>query len=157
MIFGQVFNPKSIKICLESDTKDEVFEELIETIIVAHPEVNRADALQALQEREAKMSTGIMKGIAVPHGKLRDVKGVIGAVGISKKGIDYDALDKSPVNLVFMLLTDPDDSEYHLTFLKRLSQVLDSPAFVSAVMEKSTAQDVYDTLCKFESIVINAR
>jgi len=157
MILGQVFNPKTITVNLKSELKDDVFNELIEALISFHPELNRAQALQAVQEREAKMSTGIMKGIAVPHGKLRAVKGVIGAVGISKQGIDYDALDKSPVNLVFMLLTDPDDSEYHLTVLKRLSQVLDSPAFVSAVMEKSTAQDVYDTLCKFESIVINAR
>jgi PTS system fructose-specific IIC component/PTS system nitrogen regulatory IIA component len=153
MILGKVFNSKAIIVNLESETKDEAFEELIESLIAIHPEINRAKALQAVQEREAKMSTGIMKGIAVPHGKVCAVKNVIGAVGISKSGIDYDALDKAPVNLIFLLLTDPEDHEYHLSVLIRLSQALDSPAFVSAVLEKTTPQEVYDVLCKFDSLL----
>jgi PTS system fructose-specific IIC component/PTS system nitrogen regulatory IIA component len=153
MILGQVFDIKSINMNLESDTKDEVFEELLESILTAHPEIDRADALAALHEREAKMSTGIGKGIAVPHGKTPSVKGVIGAVGRSKKGIDYEALDNAPVNLVFMLLTDPDDLEFHLTVLKRLSQLMDSPAFVSSIMNQATAQGAYDAICKFETLV----
>jgi PTS system fructose-specific IIC component/PTS system nitrogen regulatory IIA component len=152
MILGQVFNIKSINMNLESDTKDEVFEELLESIIAAHPEVDRADALAALHEREAKMSTGIGKGIAVPHGKISSVKGVIGAIGRSKKGIDYDALDNAPVSLIFMLLTDPSDLEFHLTVLKRLSRLMDSHAFVSSFTNQTTAQDAYDAVCKFEAI-----
>ena len=153
MILGRIFNIKSINTRLESETRDEVFEELLEAVIAANPQVDRAEALAAVREREAKMSTGIMRGIAVPHGKTRSVKGVVGAVGISHDGIDYESLDNAPVNLVFLLLTDPNDHEYHLTVLKRLSQVLDSPAFISTVLAQTTAQGVYDTICKFESLV----
>jgi PTS system fructose-specific IIC component/PTS system nitrogen regulatory IIA component len=153
MILGQIFDVRSINTNLESDTKDEVFEELLESILAAHPDVDRAAALLSLHEREAKMSTGIGKGIAVPHGKVSSVKGVIGAVGKSKKGIDYEALDNAPVNLVFLLLTDPDDLELHLTVLKRLSRLMDSPAFISTAMNQATAQGVHDAICKFETLV----
>jgi PTS system fructose-specific IIC component/PTS system nitrogen regulatory IIA component len=153
MLLNGVFTPKAVKLSLESETKDEVFEELVEVLVAAHPEINRAQALQALLAREAKMSTGIIKGIAVPHGKIAGIKGVFGAVGISRQGIDYESLDGEPVNVIFMLLTDTDDYEYHLNVLKRLSRLLDLPTFISSVLEKRTQQEVYDVICKFESRV----
>ncbi|MDR1785972.1 MAG: PTS sugar transporter subunit IIA [Spirochaetaceae bacterium] len=153
MILGEVFSPRTITVSLKGETRDEVFEELIDLLAGAYPEISRADALRAVKEREAKMSTGIKKGIAVPHGKSADVKGVVGAVGISRRGIDYDALDSSPVNLVFLLLTDPKECEYHLQVLNTLSNLLDTGAFLSGLTDLKTPQDVYSRICKFESLL----
>jgi len=69
MILGQVFSPESVAIDLQSDSKDEVFEELVEKIVEVYPDLDRAKVLQALIEREQKMSTGIFPGIAVPHAR----------------------------------------------------------------------------------------
>ena len=150
MIFADVFSPKSVIVDLESEEKDELFEELLESIRLAHPEIDREEALRALNEREAQMSTGIMHGIAVPHGRCASVKGCVGAVGISRTGIDYDALDGAPVNLVFMLLCGANDDELHLEILKELSQVLRDPSFVSRICDKKSAQEVYDLLCEIQ-------
>ena len=68
MILDQVFSPESVILNLESSDKEELFEELLESIVAVQPEIDRAQALSALRERESKMSTGIMHGIAVPHG-----------------------------------------------------------------------------------------
>ena len=150
MIFVNVFSPKSVIIDLESEEKDELFEEMLESIRLTHPEIDHEEALSALKEREAQMSTGIMHGIAVPHGRCKSVKGCVGAVGISRRGIDYDSLDGAAVNLVFMLLCGENDDELHLEILKELSQVLHDPSFVSKIYDKKSAQEVYDLLCEIQ-------
>lgn len=151
MVLGQVFSPKTIIVNLESEDKDEVFEELVDSIISVQPQLNRTAAVEALQERESKMSTGIVHGIAVPHGITDSVNGVVGAIGISQKGIDYDALDNAPVHLVFMLLISPEEREKHLQILSSLLKVLQNPNSVNLLMEKKSAKEVYDTLCAFET------
>jgi PTS system fructose-specific IIC component/PTS system nitrogen regulatory IIA component len=152
MLLSQVFDKHLIKIVLESEDKDEVFEELIEEIVRVHPEINRMEALEVIRVREKKMSTGIMRGVAVPHGVYPALTSTVGVVGVSRQGIDYDALDKAPVHLVFLLLTSSKDHQSQVSVMGRLSQVLSSPNFFSAIMEQTTSQGVYDTLCYFESL-----
>jgi PTS system fructose-specific IIC component/PTS system nitrogen regulatory IIA component len=152
MLLSQVFDKNLIKIALESEDKDEVFEELIEELVRVHPEISRVEALDVIRVREKKMSTGIMRGVAVPHGVYPALAATVGAIGISRHGIDYDALDKAPVHLIFLLLTSSKDHQSQVSVMSRLSQVLSSPDFFSAVMEQSASQGVYDILCRFESL-----
>ena len=147
----QVFSSKGVILNLESTDKDELFEEMVEAIVSVQPQIDRTQALKALRERESKMSTGIMHDIAVPHGSCMTAKGIVGAIGISRKGIDYDALDNAPVHVVFMLMSGPDETEKHLSVLKELASVLQSPAFIKEISEQTTAQGVIDLLCKYES------
>ena len=149
MILEWGFSPETVIMNLESTDKDELFEEMVEAIVRKHPEIDRGQALEAIRERESKMSTGIMHDIAVPHGNCSSVKEVIGAIGISRKGIDYDSLDGEPVHLVFMILCSPERPEMHLSVLKEISSVLQSPTFLKEVVEKQSPQEVYDLLCAF--------
>lgn len=150
VFFSKVFSPKSILLNLESEDKDELFEEMVQAIYSAHPEINREDALKVLHARENQMSTGIIHGIAVPHGTSASVKGCIGAIGISRGGIDYNALDGELVNLVFMLLCGSQDNELHLEVLKKLAELLKNPAFAADLFEKTSAQEVFDAMCEAE-------
>lgn len=151
MIFKEVFSPSCIIVNLESREKDELFEELGQCIFSAHPEIDREKALASLWEREAKMSTGIMKGVGIPHGTCKSVKKCAGAIGISRGGIDYDSLDGNPVKVVFMLLFGEDDNTLHLEVLKSLSQVLQDESFVDELYKKQNPQDVFDFLCSREN------
>ena len=150
MILGQVFNPKTICVNLESVEKEEVFEELVEKLIAYKPNLNRQNILNAIMERENLMSTGIKEGIAVPHGKTNEVEEVIGVLGISKNGIDYDALDNKPVHLVFLLLSSSDNAEFHLRVLRHLSTVIESSGFVAELMEQKDSQGVYQVICRYD-------
>lgn len=150
MILGDVFSPKAIKVNLESESKDEAFEELVEELCAVQSGIDRRKVLGAIRSRESLMSTGIMHGIAIPHGKTDSVSGVIGAIGISRTGIDYDSLDKAPVHIIFLLVSSPEDSECHLQALKRLALVLEDPAFFTSLLSQQTSQGVYDTLYKYE-------
>ena len=150
MILGQVFNPKTICVNLESEEKEEVFEELVEKVIALKPNLNRQNILNAIQERESLMSTGIKEGIAVPHGKLDEIDEVMGVVGISKSGIDYEALDNKPVHLVFLLLSSKNNAEFHLRVLRHLSTVIEANGFVAELMEQTDADGVYQIICKYD-------
>lgn len=153
MVLDQVFSPESVIMQLESSDKEELFEELLESLVAVQPEIDRAQALAALRDRESKMSTGILHGIAVPHGHCDCVKGIIGAIGISRKGIDYEALDKAPVNLVFMVLSSPQETEKHLKVLKALASILQNPLFAKEIVEKQNARQVYELVCQYEASI----
>jgi PTS system fructose-specific IIC component/PTS system nitrogen regulatory IIA component len=158
MVLGDVFSPKAINVNLESETEDEVFEELVEIFLSAYPSctASRGELLASLKERESKMSTGIMYGVAVPHCRLNGIKGVHGVIGISQRGIDFDAIDHSPTHLFFLIVSSPDSTEYHLRVLKRLALILDVPSFYKEMMAQKNAQDVYDLICKYEDEFISS-
>lgn len=150
MVLGQIFPKETVVVNLESTEKDELFEELVESIHSFRPDLDRDEAVKCLNEREAKMSTGIMHSIAVPHALISSVKETIGAIGISKAGIDYDSLDKAPVHIVFMILGASGETERHIQILKQLASVLQVPGFVDRMSKCETASDVYNLLCKTE-------
>jgi PTS system fructose-specific IIC component/PTS system nitrogen regulatory IIA component len=154
MFLYEVFPPELIKIGLESDDKDEVFEEMVDRFCQAEKSDARDEILEALRERESKMSTGIHKGIAIPHGKTNAIDKVYGILGISKKGIDYDALDDQPVYLLFMLLAPQRDSEKHLRLLKRLAGLLDNPQFYTELVAQTDSQAAHGVIKKYEDIFI---
>ena len=154
MFLYETFPPELIKVGLEAEDKDEVFEELVDHFCRVKKNNDREEFLDALRTRELKMSTGIKKGIAIPHGKTGVLEGVHGVLGISKKGIDYDALDGQPVYLVFMLLAPPEDSENHLRLLKRIAELLDNPRFFTDLVAQNDSQSASKIIKKYEDIYI---
>jgi mannitol/fructose-specific phosphotransferase system IIA component (Ntr-type) len=146
MPLSDIFRRELIKVDLESKTRDEVFEELVETIIAAYPKFNRQELVDAIRARENRMNTAILPGVAVPHGYCGAVGGIIGALGFSRAGIDYDC--REPVHSVVMLLMDNASPERHLRVLSRLLELLNSRAF-AAIQAAASSQEVYDLLYRF--------
>ena len=154
MFLYELFPPELIKIGLEAEDKDEVFEEMVDQFCQISKSNAREEILEALREREAKMSTGIHKGIAVPHGKTNAIENIHGILGISKNGIDYDALDGQPVYILFMLIVPQKDSEKHLRLLKRLAGLLDNPQFYAELQTQTDSQGVNGVIRKYEDLFI---
>ena len=154
MFLYEAFPPELIIIGLEAEDKDEVFEELINRFSQVKKTGAREEILAALRERETKMSTGIQKGIALPHGRTSAVESVHGILGISRKGIDYDALDGQPVYLIFMLITPQVESEKYLRLLKRLAELLDNPQFYTDLMAQNDPQGANAIIRKYEDIYL---
>ena len=153
MFLHDVFPPELIKVNLEAEDKDEAFEELVDHLCHTGSSGIREDVLDALLEREAKMSTGIQKGIAIPHGSTTAVDTVRGVLGISRKGIDYDALDGEPVYLLFMIVAPPQETEKHLRILKRLAELLENPQFYIDLQSQRDSQGAYKIICKYEDML----
>jgi PTS system fructose-specific IIC component/PTS system nitrogen regulatory IIA component len=155
MFLHEVFPAELIKIDLEAEDKEEAFEEMVDHFCQIEKINAREEILEALRERESKMSTGIHKGIAVPHGKTNAVEEVYGVLGISRKGIDYDALDGEPVYILFMILAPPKDSEKHLRILKRMAELLENPQFYMELLSQKDTQGAYQVICKYEDLFLN--
>jgi PTS system fructose-specific IIC component/PTS system nitrogen regulatory IIA component len=152
MFLSEVYQSDFIKIGLEAEDKDEAFEELVDQFCRAARINAREDILESLREREKKMSTGIHQGIAIPHCKTSAVERVYGVLGVSKKGIDYDALDGKPVYLLFLILVPETDTEKHLGLLKRLAGLLDNPQFYTDLVSQTSAQGAYGVIKKYEDL-----
>ncbi|MDR3335103.1 MAG: PTS sugar transporter subunit IIA [Treponema sp.] len=154
MFLYEIFPPELIKVGLDAEDKEEAFEELVDRFCQVEQSVDREDILKALRLREAKMSTGIHRGIAIPHGKTTALNDMYGVLGISKGGIDYDALDGEPVYLLFMILVPQTDSEKHLRLLQRLAELLDNPQFYTELLAQKDAQGASGIIKKYEDILI---
>ena len=99
------------------------------------------------------MSTGIHKGIAVPHGKTSAVDTLRGVLGISQKGVQYDSLDGEPVYLLFMIISPMEDSEKYLRLLKHLAELMEIPQFQIELQAQKDPQNAFKIIRKFEEML----
>ena len=114
---------EAIKLRLEARTKEEVLEELTTLLEKTGKIIDRKEFLRVIREREELGSTGIGYNIAIPHARSSGVKSLVGAFGISKEGVDFDALDKEPVYLFFMLGAPKNAAGDYLKALATVSAV----------------------------------
>ena len=147
-MLNEIFSVQHIKLNLESETKDETFEELIEIIIALHPELNRQDMLEAITMREKQMNTAVAPGVAIPHGYCHTLNGIVGAIGISRAGV-YDTEMREMVHCIFMVLMSYERREKHLSVLSKLSKLLNLQT-LSEMQAAKSAQELNDILCRFE-------
>ena len=149
----ELFPPARIKTHVEAEDKDEVFEELVDLLVTQYRLDCRDDILEAIRRREEKMSTGIKRGIAIPHAKTPLVQGVIGVIGISATGIDYQSLDGEPVHLLFLLVSGEADAGLHLAVLKKIALLVETPDFTTGVLAARDAEAAHQALRRHEEIL----
>ena len=118
--------PKAVSTTLTSANKKDVVEELLGLLINAGAveKKHKSKVLEVLMAREALGSTAIGQGIAIPHGKCDCVKKLVGCLGISKAGIDFDSLDGEPAYIFFLLVAPVDSAGPHLKALAKISRLL---------------------------------
>jgi len=116
---------------LQGTDKTEVLRELAVHLAGARPEdhIDAERLVEVLWERERLGSTAIGDGIAIPHGKLAGLQGVIGAFGRHPAGVNFDSLDGTPTHLFFLLVAPEDSVGQHLKALARVSRLLKDRAF----------------------------
>jgi PTS system nitrogen regulatory IIA component len=114
---------------LRGTDKTAVLRELASHLAAQIPGINADALVEVLWERERLGSTAIGDGIAIPHGKLAGLQGVIGAFGRHPTGVDFDSLDGTPTHLFFLLVAPEDSVGQHLKALARVSRLLKDRAF----------------------------
>lgn len=144
MRITDLLTPSLIKVGLESDEKEEVFEEMVQLFVENGLVHDREAALEALYERESMMSTGIAKWIGLPHGKLEEAKGLLMALGISRNGIEYDSLDGEPVYVVLMVFAEVGNPGPHIEALAEVSRLFSTPGFTDRIRAAQDAREILD-------------
>ncbi len=133
---------ESIEINLKSKTKKEVIEELVDILAGKEAILDSKVIIESLMEREELGSTGVGQGIAIPHSKTKGAKELIGAFGVSKQGIDFDALDGEPVHIFFLLLAPEGAAGLMLKALARVSNFLKNKYYRKKILEAKTKEDI---------------
>jgi len=150
MYIQEIFTPERIFLDLRCRGKEAVFRELVDKVSASFGFPDREEILRAVQEREKKMSTGIRRGIAIPHGKTKAVRGVAGVIGYSRQGIDYEALDGEPVHLFFFIVSSEDSAAAHLEVLKQVARLLEIPEFTEEAFAAQSPEEFHGLLVQYQ-------
>lgn len=143
MKITEILRPEAVVEELKSTTKAGALEELSAVIERVSGIPLKERLVRALEERERLGSTGIGDGIAIPHGKLKDVKVMMAAFGRSPRGLDFQSIDGKPAHIFFLLVAPEDMAGPHLKALARISRLLKEPSRRKAFMEAKTREDIY--------------
>ncbi|HXG20822.1 MAG TPA: PTS sugar transporter subunit IIA [Methylomirabilota bacterium] len=133
---------------LQSATKTDVLRELAFHLAAHQPDINPEHLVTVLLDRERLGTTAIGEGIAIPHGKLPGLKGVMAAFGRSLKGVDCHSLDGAPTKLFFLLVAPEDSAGIHLKALARVSRLLKEKSFRDRLLTAKTRAELYRVICE---------
>ncbi|MBN1294059.1 MAG: PTS sugar transporter subunit IIA [Candidatus Latescibacteria bacterium] len=148
MKLTEILGEHEIKINLEAEDKLEAIEELIDYLISEH-EIslrNRDYILEVVFKRESSISTGVGGGIAIPHGTVDCIEGIVGALGISSRGIDFESFDGGPVYIVLLLLIPKTRISKHIKTLANIARILNEPSVRDSIRSARTPGKVFDII-----------
>ncbi|PHS18759.1 MAG: PTS fructose transporter subunit IIA [Blastopirellula sp.] len=148
MKFADFISSGAIQPQLASADKESVIRELVQSLVTSGQiaEENTDGIIKAIVKREELGSTGIGRGIAVPHTKHPSVDKLIGTVGVSVEGVDFNSLDGDKVNLFFLLISPPDRPGDHLRALENISRQLRDDMFCKFLKQSKTVEDINQLL-----------
>ena|SRR3989338_7707272 len=146
MKISEVLDKKAIKIGLATTTKEETLKELVGILAKVEDIGDQKAIVKALIERENLGSTGIGQGIAIPHGKTDKVNRLVAVLGISKNGVNFDALDGEPVYIFFLLVAPKATAGPHLKALAQISRLLRDTYFCELIRKCKTEEEVFNLL-----------
>jgi mannitol/fructose-specific phosphotransferase system IIA component (Ntr-type) len=141
MDLGDILTREQIISDLKATNRWEAIDELINNLVVtAKIKLEHRDAVAAVvKKRETSMSTGIGFGIGIPHASTDLIPEVVGALGRSKTGVNFDSLDNQPVNLVMLFLVPQGQFQKHLHTLANIAKLLHKAEFRHALEQASDA------------------
>src|SRR5499426_3296115 len=145
MDLGDILTPEQIITDLQASTRWEAIDELINKLVATgkvKPEHH--DAISAVvKKRETSMSTGIGFGIGIPHASTDLIYEVVGALGRSRKGVNFDSLDNQPVNLVMLFLVPQGQFQKHLHTLANIAKLLHKTEFRHSLEQADNAEQMH--------------
>lgn len=146
MDIAEILTPARIASRAEVSSKKGVLELLANLIADDKPELTQPEIFDSLCARERLGSTGLGHGVAIPHGRLKGSKQTLGAFVQLVEGIDYDAVDQQPVDLVFALLVPEESTSEHLQILAKLAEMFSDAGLVMQLRAAYSSTRLYDLL-----------
>src|SRR5438094_4263364 len=145
MDLGDILWTDQIVTEMRADNRWEAIYELIDNLVATGKiKAENLDAIAAVvKRRESSMSTGIGFGIGIPHASTELISEVVGSLGRSKQGINFDALDNQPVNLAMLFLVPQGQFQKHLHTLANIAKLLHKTEFRQSLEEAPDADTMY--------------
>jgi len=137
---------------LTAGSKDTVIREMVESLRAAGQfrGADTDDIVRAILKRELLGSTGIGRGVAIPHTKHQSVERLVGTVAVSTKGVGFDSLDSEPVYVFVLLISPQDRPGDHLRALENVSRCLRDDTFVRSLRQAKSRDEIWGLLEKLD-------
>lgn len=129
---------------LKASSKEEVLNELISSLSSKVGKEELEAIQRAVFEREKIMSTGVGKGLAIPHGKASGIKDNYAAFALLSSPVEYEAIDGQPVTMVFLLVGPQSSNSFHIKMLSRISRLMNNSEFRMELNDCKTAEEILD-------------
>jgi len=148
MKFIDFVSREAIRTCVEVEDKEQVIRSMATALLESEKiaEDQHESIVEAILKREELGSTGIGRGVAVPHTKHPSVTELVGNVAVSEHGVDFDSLDGEKVHLLFLLVSPPDRPGDHLRALENISRQLRDESFCRFLKQSQSPADVWKLL-----------
>lgn len=150
MELSSLLVPNAVRVVGQFTSKKRLFQELGDIAQAAYG-IDAAFAVDGLQEREALGPTGVGHGIALPHARLEDLTRIAGIFIRLEKPLDYDSVDRQPVDLIFGLLAPKDSGVDHLKALALVSRTMRDSGMVSKLRANTDPAKLYAILSEARS------
>ena len=146
MRISEILTSERIICNVNLSSKKAVLEALSGLIASASIRLDEQEVFNSLLTRERLGGTGLGNGIALPHGRLKDGLPTIAAFIKLQQGVDYDAVDHQPVDLIFALLVPEHSTEEHLQVLAQLAEMFNKPEFLTQLRREESEEAIYGLL-----------
>ncbi|MGD9044897.1 MAG: PTS sugar transporter subunit IIA [Desulfobacterales bacterium] len=130
---------------LKAQNKKGILEELVAPLAQSTGKDHR-DLVGVLMDRERLGSTGIGGGIGIPHGKIKDLESLVLGFGLSRKGVDFEAIDSKPTHIFFLLITPENSTGLHLKLLARISRILKNDPFKERLQNATDREEIFEII-----------
>lgn len=154
MHISDLLTPETVRVGLHGTDKVAVIEAMVD-LLADHPAVeDLAEVRRVVLEREDVMSTGVGKGLALPHGKTSAVTGNVAALALLSEAVDFSAIDDRPVRLVFLLVGTPEAKSQHVKILSRISRLMNRDEVRKRMLGARTDQELYQVVLEGEEALL---
>ena len=145
MDLSKLLIPGAVRVLGQLTSKKRLFQELGEVTFQAYG-LSSAIVVDGLQERESLGPTGVGNGIALPHARLEDIEKIFGVFIRLEKPLDYESVDRQPVDLVFGLFAPKDSGVEHLKALAQVSRTMRDPGICAKLRANTYPDKLYAIL-----------
>jgi nitrogen PTS system EIIA component len=146
MNISDILSPDCVFPNMECHSKKDALDTLAKTIANSDNSISQPEVFDCLIARERLGSTGLGNGIAIPHGRLKNGKKTLAAFIQLDSGVEYDAVDKIPVDLLFALIVPEDSTEEHLQTLATLAEMFSNTETIQKLRQSDSPADIYSIL-----------
>lgn len=147
-----LLNERNVFANLEADNKEDVLATLIQSFEDDVEEAELEAIRTAVFEREKIMSTGVGKGLAIPHGKAAGIKNNYAAFALLQTPIEYEAIDGKPVEMIFLLVGPKSSNSLHIKMLSRISRLMNNNSFRDKLKACNSSEEIVGVFKKEEEV-----
>ncbi len=151
MNIAQILTPERIGFDTEATSKKRALEQLSAKLAWNREDLSTGQVFDSLLARERLSSTGLGRGVGLPHGRIKDLERSLCAFIRLHEGIDFDANDRQPVDLLCALLVPEQSTDEHLQLLAMLAEMFRDPELCRRLRDASSAEELYRLLVQWHA------